>query len=473
MRLALFAGSVLLSSAFLRTPQPAVTPAVTGMVFDSLSMTGLGGATVQLVTVDGRSAMRTTRSTASGHFTFLDVPVGSYLLGFLHPKLDSLGLNPETKRLDIRVDQPLQTQLSIPSGRTIARSVCGASFVTEEAGLLLGFVRGSGNAMPRAGANVVVRWADIVVEKGGVRREVSTTSATSNGTGQFAVCGVPLNVPVLINASVEADSSGQFEVTVPGSAFLNRDVFVAPISRLRVRSLDSMPDVQLLRGTGRLRGRVIGANKRIVRDARVTVWGTGVETTTNPDGEFSLANLPAGTHTLEVRAIGFSPAQIPVDIMDEQASAEVELSAIAVTLDTVRVTAQRAFVSRRLLEIERRQRSGMGHVLTAQEINKRNPWRLTDLLRTVPGIRMTPGRFTADVVRMRNKFGLGYCTPDFYVDNIRVLVDEDFPIDNVVPMDDVMAVEVYTNMVPGDFFASRDCGVVAITTGGRPAAEKR
>ena len=68
---------------------------------------------------------------------------------------------------------------------------------------------------------------------------------------------------------------------------------------------------------------------------------------------------------------------------------------------------------------------------------------------------------------------MGYCQPEFIVDNVRMFVDDDFPIDNMVPMDDVMAVEVYTNMVPGEFFTTKDCGVIAVTTGGRPSPEKR
>ena len=476
MRLALFAGSVLVASLLdVRSPSPLPATRVVGVVFDSLAMRGLSGATVQLVTIGGQATSRSTTSDSRGSFEFVDVPVGSYLLGFFHPKLDSLGLTSETKRLDLRVEQPMQTQLSIPSGRTIARNVCGASFVTDGSGLLLGYVRGVNNAMPRADANVTVKWAEIIIDNGAIRRSISSVDATTNATGQFALCGIPVGTSVLVHAAVGADSSGQFEVTVSPSAFLSRDVYVAPVNRLRVRSLDSIPDAELLRGTGRVRGKVLAANKRPVRDARVTVWGTGVETMSNPDGEFSLAGLPAGTHTLEVRAIGFSPAQIPVDILAGQLeSADVELAAIAVTLDTVKVTAQRAYASRRLLELERRQRSGMGHILTAQEINKRNPWVLTDLLRSMPGIRMYPGRFSSYTILMRDRNGNGLCTPTVIVDNIRMIVDADFPIDAIVPMEDINAIEVYTNMVPGEFYnAATECGAIVITTGGRPPAEKR
>jgi hypothetical protein len=478
MRVAILVGTALCAhfATVDRSPAPAPlrVAAVAGIVFDSLAMRGLAGATVQLVTAGEQATSRSTKSDATGHFEFIDVPIGSYLIGFFHPKLDSLGLTSETKRLDLRVDQPLQTQLSVPSGRTLARTVCGASFVTEESGLLMGYVRGADQSMPRADAKVTVRWAELIIEEGGIRRVVSRADATANATGQFAVCGVPVGAAVLVHAAVGADSSGQFEVMLPSTAFLHRDVFVAPVARTRVRSFDSLPDVELLRGTGRVRGKVLAANRRPVRDARVTVLGTGVAATSNADGEFSLGGLPGGTHSLEVRAIGFAPAQVPVDIVTGQGgAAEVELAAIAVTLDTIRVTAQRTYASRRLLELERRQRMGMGKFFDGKEINKRNPYQLTDLLRTVPGIRLVPGRFGSDEVFMRDRYGHGVCRPEFIVDNVRMFVDRDFPMNSVVPMDDIAAVEVYTNMIPNEFMSRTDCGVIAVTTGGRPAPPKR
>src|SRR5688500_7303541 len=362
MRIAvLVASAVLTHSVSGRHPvssEPAQATSIGGVVFDSLSMRGLAGATVQLVTAGGEASSRSAKSDAQGRFEFADVPVGAYLLGFFHPKLDSLGLTSETLRLDVRTEQPMQTRLNVPSGRTIAKNVCGASFVSDATGLLLGFVRGVDNSMPRPAAKVTVRWAELVIDKGSIRRVISTLDATSNATGQFAVCGVPLGAAVLVHAAAAPDSSGTFEVTLPASALLHRDVFVAPVTRMRIRSLDAMPDIQLLRGSGRIRGKVLGSNRRAVRGASVTVPGTGIETRSDDDGEFSLSGLPGGTHTLEVRAIGFVPTQMPVDIMVGQAeAAEVELAAIAVTLDTVRVTAQRAYASRRLLELERRQRS--------------------------------------------------------------------------------------------------------------------
>jgi len=162
-----------------------------------------------------------------------------------------------------------------------------------------------------------------------------------------------------------------------------------------------------------------------------------------------------------------------VDILAGQAgAAEVELANVAVTLDTVRVTAQRLYASRRLLDMERRARLGMGRIYGANELNKRNPFVLTDVLRMVPGIRVVHGRFS-DAVVMRDRGGFGFCRPEFIVDNVRMMVDDGFPVNWMVQMNDVLAVEVYTTVIPAEFMSRTQCGMIVVTTGGRPPRAKR
>ena len=68
---------------------------VRGSVFDSLAHAPLPDALVQLVGDDLVSPYgHTVRSDSLGTFEFTDVPAGRYLLGFIHPMLDSLGIEP-------------------------------------------------------------------------------------------------------------------------------------------------------------------------------------------------------------------------------------------------------------------------------------------------------------------------------------------------------------------------------------------
>jgi hypothetical protein len=474
----LVAVASLIAGATKATGQGAQTATaggtlVSGVVFDSLAMRGLAGATVQIADASGKPYAVSVTSDASGHFSIPDVPIGTYLLGYFHPKLDSIGIASPTFRVDVRTSQPVQARLAVPSAPTLVHSVCGAKSVADSTGLLLGYVRGADNSMPRVGSNVTVRWTEIFIEKQGIRRVVPTAQAATGSTGMFAVCGVPLGTPIVLQAALAADSSGPFEITVPRGGLLYRDIFIAPFTRTRVSVSDSAPPVEMLRGNGRLRGQVLGTNGRPLGNARVMLWGTGIESTTGPDGQFTLAGLPGGTHTLEARAVGFTPAQIPVDIVQGRAGeAAVELANLGITLDTVRVSAQRLYTSGRTADFERRLRTGLGHVIDENEIEKRKPMVLTDLLRTVPGIQILPGKRANEDIYMRGGqaiLGGGLCRPDIRVDGVQVANDELFPVNSIVGVDEIRAVEVYAHasMLPTEYQTLSGCGVIAIWTGAR------
>jgi hypothetical protein len=466
---------LLLNGVGSHAPAPShPITTINGVVFDSIAMRGLKSAIVQIADAAGGSFSQSTETDANGNFTFADVPKGTYLLGYFHPKLDSLALASPTLRVDVRTDQPVTARLAIPSTTTIVRAVCGAKTLKDSTGLLLGYLKGADNSMPRGNGTVNVRWAELSIEKRGIRRVVPTVDALTGTTGQFALCGVPTEMPLMLQASNGADSSGAFEITVPSSGLLYRDIYVAPVTR-SVVATDSGPAVPMMRGNGRLRGSVVGANTRPIPGARVSVWGTGIEVTSDPEGRFSLLGLPSGTHMVEVRAVGFTPATQPVDIVQgAPGSTEIELANLAFALDTVRVTAQRQriFTNPRDAAFERRLKYSVGHVIDEAEIEKRRPIVLTDLLRSVPGVLVVPGRRSGVDVFMRGGqaiLGSGYCRPDIWIDGTRVTNDELFPFDMMVAINDVRAVEVYAHAatVPPDLASTSGCGVIGVWTGAR------
>jgi hypothetical protein len=476
MRAVLFLPFALLVSG-LGVHAPARSHAnatVNGVVFDSVAMRGLKSATVQIADAAGGSFAKTTETDANGNFTFADVPNGTYLLGYYHPKLDSLALASQMLRVDVRTDQPVMARMAIPSTATIVRAVCGTKTLKDSTGLLLGYLKGADNSMPRGDGTVNIRWAELSIEKRGVRRVIPTVDASTGKTGQFAVCGVPTALPLLLQASTGAECSGAFEITSPSSGLLYRDVYVAPVTRSAVAT-DSGPAVQMMRGSGRLRGNVVGANARPISGARVSLWGTGIEVASDAEGRFSLSGLPAGTHMVEVRAVGFTPATQAVDIVQgAPGSAEIELANLAFALDTVRVTAQREriYTNARDAAFERRLKYSTGHVIDEAQIEKRQPIVLTDLLRSVPGVLVVPGKRSGYDVFMRGGLavlGNGYCRPDVWVDGSRITNDELFPFDMMVSVHDVRAVEVYARggIVPPDLASTSGCGVIGIWTGAR------
>jgi hypothetical protein len=205
------------------------------------------------------------------------------------------------------------------------------------------------------------------------------------------------------------------------------------------------------------------------------MWGTGIEVASDADGKFSLTGLPSGTHMVEVRAVGFTPATQAVDIVQgASGSTEIELANLAFALDTVRVTAQREriYTSASTAAFERRRKYAVGHVIDEAEIEKRRPIVFTDLLRTVPGVTVVPGKRSGWDVFMRGGqaiLGSGYCRPDIWIDGARVTNDEMFPFDMMVQVNDVRVVEVYARagLVPPDLASTSGCGVIGVWTGAR------
>ena len=102
-----------------------------GIVFDSLAMRPLTGALVQFVVADDPAQVRTATTDTRGAVAFDDVRRGAYLIGFLHPRLDSLALSPPLLRVDVRAPGALHASLGVPSSATLLTRLCGASALRD------------------------------------------------------------------------------------------------------------------------------------------------------------------------------------------------------------------------------------------------------------------------------------------------------------------------------------------------------
>lgn len=99
--------------------------------------------------------------------------------------------------------------------------------------------------------------------------------------------------------------------------------FFALFGRSFFTLLCALPFATSALAEGRLAGKITDAQGRAVVAAQITateqVTGHAFKTTTNEQGEYLLADLPAGTYTIEVVAKGFAPARrADVTIKDAQ-----------------------------------------------------------------------------------------------------------------------------------------------------------
>jgi hypothetical protein len=231
----------------------------------------------------------------------------------------------------------------------------------------------------------------------------------------------------------------------------------------------------VMRGGGLLLGRVVREDGRPVESGRVAVHGLSRQAEIR-DGAFALSELPPGTWSVEVRAIGHEPRSVLVDVADDGPSAAtLTMTASVARLEPVTVVGESSRETKLLREILFRKRYGAGTVFLPG-----NPWLEgafdpTDVLRAARGFRDEGGFFVA-----RPHGGSG-CTSRVAtpLTNIRreyptiqvYLNGEPYPLglqelNNEVRPRDVLAIEAYPDVLAAPPLMRRPgaCAVVAVWT---------
>lgn len=207
--------------------------------------------------------------------------------------------------------------------------------------------------------------------------------------------------------------------------------------------------------------------------ARVTL-GSAVEgqsfleaQISGPEGTFFFVEVPAGRYEVTATLLGYTEL---VDTLDVRAASDLEvtlpLSVSPLPLEPVVVEVRRRPIGP-LVDFERRRQVSTGTFFVRDDIERRNPQEFTDLLRTVPGIRVVPTGAFGNRVYFR-----GGCTPSLWLDGAQVGSTVD--IDSYLRPEDLEAVEIYSGAdMPGEFGNTLCGAIVAWTRRGEPAPEGR
>jgi hypothetical protein len=445
---------------------------VSGVVRDSIARMPLGGAMVQLVAADSPARLgRTAVSDSLGRFTLSDVPDGRYMLGFLHPMLDSLGVEAPLREVYVDGHRPVIADLAIPSAARLRAAICGARPASDSGGVLLGVVRDALDGAPVAGARVSGDWLEFSLRRGGLQRRLARLVATTGENGWFALCNVPSAGTVALLASRGADSTDLIEVQVPAEGFLRRELYLGH-AETTVIAGDTTPRAdttaprrrRIHTGDGRLSGTVIAAAGGMpLAGAQISIID-GPQARANEFGEWTLVDAPVGTRMLEVRALGYYPDHRRVDVVAGAAPVRVALSTLQAVLDTVKILATRLHNNRDSNGFNYRRRSLAGNYVTPEDVARRQPRVTSDLFSSLPSVRLDYERGLGRNLSMRGAFGR--CIPAIYIDDhyMRYLSADD--IDDWVRPDEIAGIEIYTDgTVPPQFQPGLSgCGSVVIWT---------
>jgi hypothetical protein len=215
---------------------------------------------------------------------------------------------------------------------------------------------------------------------------------------------------------------------------------------------------------GAITGVVKDSLGNVLPNVEVTALKVAKSVRTDTAGKFVLAGLPNGNMDVTFRRLAYEPIALMIQVPpDDTTDVEVTLGVVAQKLTGVVVQAAPDHL-RELFAFETRRKQGMGHFITRKQIEQRSPYLLSDMMRTVPGVILTPspdGRAFLHFSRIPK----ANCAPQYYVDGIQVTA---FNIDDM-PAHDVEGVELYPgpaglppeyNRVMSNVF----CGTVIIWT---------
>lgn len=464
---------------------------IAGTVFDSVGRHALRGAVVQLASVRDVARGRTLLSDSTGGFAFDSVEVGTYLIGFAHPVLDSLGFEAPVSRVDVRTSGEVRAPLATLSARSIVSRRCPAARARDSLGLVMGRVRVGESGLPAAGATVVVQWREYTIGKGKIDQSLPFIEVKTANDGRFAICGVPSPGTIMVHASTDSAASGMVDLEVPTDGLLRRDLWVgrwslqtidaasenarpaiAPDSAVRSQTAprDSTPvaTAQVLRGDGVLSGTVRGSNGVPIAGARLVVVGSGVSATTGEDGSFTLRSLPGGSRLVDIRALGFLPARQVIDIGDGASRADpLTMEPVATFLDTVKVRGATSVYAQLMEGFERRRRTPRGYFLGIEDMKRLAPLYVADLFRTIPGLHVRPNDYSGYTVSMRTTASVALCSPAVFLDGVQQFPTEG-DLELLVALHDLRGVEVYPqgSIAPPQFRGSGTCGSIVLWSAG-------
>jgi hypothetical protein len=118
------------------------------------------------------------------------------MLGFSHPRLDSLGLALTPRLVEVTAaPDAVRADLALPSARVLGDVLCGIR--RDGTGTLFGRVLDADAWAPVAEGTVLIRWGEIQVDSSGVQRGVR---ARVGAGGRVTACGVPTGAAVLVQA---------------------------------------------------------------------------------------------------------------------------------------------------------------------------------------------------------------------------------------------------------------------------------
>lgn len=306
----------------------------------------------------------------------------------------------------------------------------------------------------------------------------------TDATGRYALCGVPADRPVTVQASFLAREEDPETVRLEEGkhTVLDLGVSLPPnfvIARTGASVLADGAGTQGVQGWIREPGTAAP-----VRNVEVTLRqtpGTIVVTgETSSRGFFRLRTPVPGTYKLEARALGFGEAEAADLIVEEGRLVvlDIEMAPNPLQLEPIVAVGEPRRFQLEVQGFYDRKEGGFGYFVTPEELEKWAPVNHGQVFRRIPGIMvLDESGFGTRLVMYRPNLQDGpVCTPQLYVDGARVATtriannpeERGVVPSEVVSIRDLEAIEFYPGsasvpLVWGGTSAGR-CGTIVMWT---------
>ncbi len=433
----------------------ATTPvgAIVGTVYDSLHAMPLAGARVLII-----GTQRGTQTDADGAFRIDSVPPGNYRVRIEHVLLDSLGLQMVTNEFQLADQELKSVTLAIPTGESLVALSCPPGRRALGPSAIIGRILDADTDVPVDSARVSFAWSELSLQA--MRTVPRLREVASGSDGVFRICGLPSQFEGTLQAVKNGVHTSEVRVTIDNQALAVQGLKIGNPQTVTKTETDTAtkreqpvgaraqaavaPKVTLLSGNAVVNGRVLNASGAPVARARVDVTGTAAATLTGESGEFTLSGLPSGTQSLVVRQLGYAPVETAIELSARTpARVTVKITKPAQVLDPVVVTAAAEAGLDDVGFTKRKKMSGGGGTfIGADAVMQRGAYMLTDVFRSVPGLRVAPGQGGEnEVVQTRNGSGTG-CV-NYWVDGVQWASFYPGDVDRMMPPQEIAAIEVY------------------------------
>jgi hypothetical protein len=437
-----------------------------GTALDSIHGEPLASALIQ---AEGTS--RIAISDSLGRFLLDSIPPGVHRILVDHALLDTLGITLVTDTMRFAAGEITHTTLAVPSAEHLTSLFCKSRMALGP-GALVGRVREPDTDVPAVGARVSLVWydADIPGLPSGlkIKKAPRVREAIVAADGTYRLCGLPATFEGKLQAQ-RKDGGATAEVSISQTEGLLalRSVSVAPLPKLATTAdTGAVTTYTAPKGSARITGRVLAAGGVPVANARVSLMGGSQATQTKANGEFFLDSLPAGTQSLVVRSFGYKPTEVPVELSSRAPQrVAVQLGVYVPELTAVEVVSKREDGLQKVGFTGRKRNSASGNFMDSEQIEKRHASLFTDLMRTVPGIRVNLVNNRAMLVSSRSTSNDG-CV-NVYVDGGPWQQLDAGDLDSFIRPDEVAAIETYqANQVPVQFggSSSASCTTIVVWT---------